>query len=78
MGVGTQVFVQALAAMGASTAYLAVALFISVPMTLYTLAFGVVGAALYVVVGRWARTTQTHCPASCRRLVNACPTCSSA
>jgi ABC-type multidrug transport system fused ATPase/permease subunit len=55
MGVGTQVFVQALAALAASIAYLAVAISISVPMTLITMAFGVAGAGLYVLVGRWAR-----------------------
>ena len=55
MGAGTQVFVQALGALVASLAYLTVALSISVRLTLYTVAFGLVGAAMYVLVGRWAR-----------------------
>jgi ABC-type multidrug transport system fused ATPase/permease subunit len=55
IGVGTQVFVQALGAMLASAAYIVVALTISVPMTLYTLTFGGIVAVCYALIGRWAR-----------------------
>ena len=55
MGAGTQAYLQFLGALFASFAYLAVAFSISVRMTLYTVAFGFVGAGLYVLVGRWAR-----------------------
>jgi len=55
MGVGTQLFVQSLGASLACVAYLAVALSISVEMTLYTLTFGLAVGVLYVVLGSWAR-----------------------
>lgn len=55
MGAGTQAYLQALGALFASLAYLVVAFSISVRMTLYTVAFGLVGAGLYVLIGSWAR-----------------------
>jgi ABC-type multidrug transport system fused ATPase/permease subunit len=55
IGVGTQVFVQALGATLASAAYIVVAMTISVSMTLYTLAFGGIVAVFYSLIGRWAR-----------------------
>lgn len=55
IGVGAQVFVQAIAALLASVAYVGVALTISVQMTVYTVGFGCVVALLYALIGRWAR-----------------------
>lgn len=55
MGSGTHLFLQGLGALLAAAAYALIAFAMSAQMTLYTLAFGALGAGLYAVVGRWAR-----------------------
>lgn len=55
LGVAAHLVVQALGASLASAAYLAIALSISIQMTLYVLGFGIVVVVLYRIIGPWAR-----------------------